>query len=60
MEKAMLTGTLIEDLIATVERAESRTQMQAQPEAELMAEMEPWFVSVQDGVGYDNELRGVA
>ncbi|MBI3477766.1 MAG: hypothetical protein HY010_18690 [Acidobacteria bacterium] len=56
----MLTGTLIEDLIATVERAELRTQMQAQADAELMAEMEPWFVSVQDGVGFDNELRGVA
>ena len=51
----MLTGTLIEDLIATVERAERKTQA----EAELMAVMESWFVSEQDSASYDN-LRGVA
>ena len=54
-EQNMLTGTLIEDLIATVERAERKTQA----EAELMAVMESWFVSETDSASYDN-LRGVA
>ena len=52
----MLTGTLIEDLIATVERVEQRTQA----DAELMAEMEIWFVSGQDSASCDDNLRGVA
>jgi hypothetical protein len=52
----MLTGTLIEDLIATVERAERRMRA----EAELMTEMEIWFVAAQDGASCDNNLRGVA
>jgi hypothetical protein len=51
----MLTGTLIEDLFATVERAERKTQA----ETELMAAMEIWFVSEVDSASYDN-LRGVA
>ena len=51
----MLTGTLIEDLIATVQRAERK----AQAEAELMAAMEIWFVSETDSASYDS-LRGVA
>ncbi len=52
----MLTGTLIEDLIQTVERAELKTQA----EAELIAVMEIWFASGENGASYDNELRGVA
>lgn len=52
----MFTGNLIEDLMATVERVESRTQV----DAELMAESEPWFVSAQDSASCDDELRGVA
>jgi hypothetical protein len=52
----MFTGTLIEDLIATVERVEQRTQT----EADLVAEMEIWFVSGADGTNLDNSLRGVA
>jgi len=52
----MLTGTLIEDLMATVERAERK----AQAEAECMAEIETWFLAVQDGTSGDSELRGVA
>ena len=52
----MHTGTLIEDLIATVERVEQRTQA----DTELMAEMEMWFVSAQDSASCDNSLRGVA
>jgi hypothetical protein len=51
----MLTGTLIEDLIATVERVERKSQA----ETELMAVMEIWFASEPDSAGYDN-LRGVA
>ena len=51
----MLTGTLIEDLIATVERAERKTQA----EVELMAAMEIWFASETDTTSYDN-FRGVA
>jgi hypothetical protein len=52
----MLTGTLIEDLIATVERVERK----AHAEAEFVAEMEPWFLSLHDSTSCDNELRGVA
>ena len=52
----MLTGTLIDDLIATVERVQQKTQA----EAEFLAEMEPWFLSVHDNASCDNELRGVA
>ena len=51
----MLTGTLIDDLIATVERVERKTQA----EMELMAVMEIWFASEPDSASYDN-LRGVA
>ena len=51
----MLTGTLIEDLIATVERAERKTEA----EAELMAVMEIWFAPETNNAGVDN-LRGVA
>ena len=52
----MLTGTLIEDLMATVERVELR----ACAEAEFMAEIEPWITAVQDSASCNNELRGVA
>ena len=55
-KREMLTGTLIEDLIATVERVERKTQA----EAEFVAEMEPWFLSVHDSASCNNELRGVA
>ena len=58
------TGTLIEDLMATVERAEGR----AQPDLALVAEpmlVEPilvdsWFASVQQSTEYDSKLLGVA
>jgi hypothetical protein len=52
----MLTGTLIEDLMTTVERVERK----AQAEEALMAVIEPWFVSVQGSAICDNELAGVA
>ena len=44
------TGTLIEDLIATVERAEAKAQ-----DLE-MTEIEPWFASVQENTNYDSIL----
>jgi len=47
------TGTLIEDLIATVERAEANAQ-----DLDL-TDIEPWFASVQDNVSYDSRLVGV-
>lgn len=50
----MFTGTLIEDLIATVECAEAKT-----PRFDA-AEIEPWFASVQESTNYDSKLLGVA
>lgn len=52
----MFTGTLIEDLIATVERVELR----AQAEAREMAEVEPWFASGEENPRCDSKLLGVA
>ncbi len=46
----MFTGTLIEDLIATVERAEARSQGIAP------MEIEPWIVSAQENADYDSNL----
>jgi len=48
------TGTLIEDLIATVERAEQRTQ------SDEVLDVEPWLASVQENADYDSKLLGVA
>ena len=50
----MFTGTLIEDLIATVERA----QQSADAEAQQMAEIEPWFAGAETAC--DSKLLGVA
>jgi hypothetical protein len=53
------TGSLIEDLMATVERAEQRAQSdQALPVERLTAEI--WFASVQENADYDSKLFGVA
>ncbi len=46
----MFTGTLIEDLIATVERAQARTQEPAP------MEIEPWIASAQENADYDSKL----
>ena len=68
------TGTLIDDLMATVERAEQRTQtMEAfmtEPrliEAMLLepAQVDPvlvecWLASVQNNADYDSRIVGVA
>jgi hypothetical protein len=64
-----ITGTLIEDLIATVERAERAAQSDGALSGErLMVEsllVEPlfagtWFASVQETRNYDSKLIGVA
>jgi len=57
----MFTGTLIEDLIATVERAEARAQQLAPIEMVI----EPWvieaqLVSAQENSDSDSKLLGVA
>jgi hypothetical protein len=68
------TGTLIEGLMATVERAEQRAQADGALEVEpvlvesllvepLLVEsllVEPWFASVQENAEYDSKLLGVA
>jgi hypothetical protein len=54
LSKMMFTGTLIEDLIAAVERAEAKAK-----DFET-ATIEPWFASVQENATYDPKLLGVA
>jgi hypothetical protein len=55
----MFTGTLIEDLMATVERATERVQM----EEDVMAASiiaDSWFASTQENTDYDTKILGVA
>jgi hypothetical protein len=63
------TGTLIEDLTATVERAERKAHSDGVFLVEpllvepLLAEgsaVEPWLASVQENVDYDSKFVGVA
>jgi hypothetical protein len=58
------TGTLIEDLMATVERAERAAQSnRVLPRESLTPEsmvVEPWFASVQETRDYDPKMIGVA
>ena len=58
------TGTLIEDLMATVERAEQRAQSDgALIVGETAVEpllVETWFASVQENADYDSNFLGVA
>ena len=67
--KMKFTGTLIEDLMATVERAEQRAQSDRALAVEpLLAALfvdealsvEAWFSSVQRNEDYDSKLIGVA
>jgi len=51
----MFTGTLIEDLIATVERI----QQCAETETLAMPEIEPWIAAAENVAG-DSKLLGVA
>lgn len=51
----MFTGTLIEDLIATVERVQQRVEAEQQ----VVLEMEPWFAELEIAA-CDAKLLGVA
>jgi hypothetical protein len=53
------TGTLIEGLMAAVERAEQSTQADEPLFAEHLV-LEPWLLSVQQNTDYDSEFFGVA
>jgi hypothetical protein len=58
------TGTLIEDLMATVERAEQRAQSDgasvAEPALVEASVVESWFASVQEIADHDPKILGVA
>ncbi|MFY9648158.1 MAG: hypothetical protein WAK29_23485 [Terriglobales bacterium] len=60
------TGTLIEDLMATVERAEYRSEQRSnvavftQSIAVEPMVVESWFASMQQHTEYDSKLLGVA
>jgi hypothetical protein len=63
------TGTLIDDLMATVERAEQRAQSDSvlRAEASLVepslgepSVVEAWFASVRENADYDSKFLGVA
>jgi hypothetical protein len=54
--KMKFTGTLIDDLITTVERVQQKTLA----EAEIIAAIEVWFMPSQDSVGCESRLLGVA
>jgi hypothetical protein len=58
------TGNLIDDLMATVERAERRAQsdeaLSFEPLAAEPLLVEPWFAAVQENADYDSQLLGVA
>jgi hypothetical protein len=58
------TGTLIEELMATVERAEQRAHSDEPLFAETLfvetLTVEPWFASVQENAEYESKLLGVA
>jgi hypothetical protein len=53
------TGTLIENLMATVERAERRASSDEPMFAQNM-DAEPWLVSIQQNADYDSKFLGVA
>ncbi len=53
------TGTLIEDLMATVDRAQQRAQTDQPIFAELMV-VESWLASGQENTDYDSKFLGVA
>jgi hypothetical protein len=54
----MFTGTLIADLIATVERVEQASSDEVVTVDSLVADS--WFASVQESTDYDSKLLGVA
>ena len=54
----MFTGTLIEDLIATVERAEQASSDTIVVADSLVADS--WFASVQESKDFDSKILSVA
>src|ERR1039457_2949448 len=63
------TGTLIEDLMATVERVEKRARADRARVADALAlepmlaepaVVQPWLTSVQENADYDSKFLGVA
>ena len=57
------TGTLIDSLMATVERAEQRSSSNEPRFAQNFAQnidAQPWFVSIQQNADYDSKFLGVA
>jgi hypothetical protein len=58
------TGTLIEDLMAAVERAEHRAQLDttfvAEPTFADASSVQPWVISTRDNPDYDSNFIGVA
>ncbi len=57
------TGNLVENLMATVERAERRASSDEPMFAQGFAEnidAQPWLVSMQENVDYDSKFLGVA
>jgi hypothetical protein len=57
------SGSLIEELMATVERAEQRAQSDEALLGEALAietMADPWFASAQANADYDTKLLGVA
>jgi len=58
------TGTLIEDLMATVERVEKRARadraLVVEPAVVEPSLVEPWFTSHPENSDYDSKFLGVA
>jgi hypothetical protein len=62
------TGTLIEELMATVERAEQRAQSDAVLDQTMLVDalpvdvsaIEPWMASGEENANYEQKFLGVA
>jgi hypothetical protein len=57
--KMTFTGTLIDNLMATVERAEQRASSD-EPMFAQNIDAQPWLVSIQQNADYDSKFLGVA
>lgn len=53
------TGTLIDDLMAAVDRAQQRSQADEPSFAEAIV-VEPWLASVHENIDYESKFLGVA
>jgi hypothetical protein len=62
--KMTFTGTLIESLMATVERAEQRASSDEPTFAQNIfgqsTDAQPWLASIQQNADYDSKFLGVA